>query len=389
MFDLKAVKIITIVCWLITALAIAGLAIWFMTGTLFGQRAGTRSVDWNFSGLNIGALERLTGPYEVDGVYNVETAGINSLNIDWVAGGITVKPHDGNEIRITEYAQRALANDEKLHYTISGGTLTVKYREHNVGISLSVLNKRLEVLVPRELCENLNRFSVDSISGGIDVSDVNAVAFTVSTTSGGANLSGIVSQTFSADTMSGSITVTSVGTYDMNIDSTSGSVTVARVQANNMSFNGMSGSVRISDSSADTLDIDTTSGSINASGDFNNVKLSSMSGRLSLDNSAPRSVLNADTTSGSLQFSGSFDRVNIDSMSGSLTIRSAIVPSHLKADTTSGDINIYVPNEGAVSVHHSSTSGRFSSDIPVTIQNRDAQFVLSSMSGNARIFVMN
>ena len=386
---MKAVKVITIVCWLITALAIAGLAIWFMTGTLFGQRAGTRHIDWGFSGINVGNLERLTGPYEVDGVYNVEASGINSLNIDWVAGGITVKPYNGNDIRITEYAQRALTNDEKLYYTISGGALTVKYRENNSGISISVLNKRLEMLIPQELCENLDRVNISSISGGVDANDIGASAFAVSTTSGDVNLTGILSNTFSVNTMSGSIMLTSVQTDDMNLDSSSGSVTAARVQANGMVINSMSGTARVSDSSAEMINIYTSSGSINASGAFSNVSLKSMSGRISLDNSAPRSVLDADTSSGSLNLSGLFTRVNIGSMSGSVTIKSAIVPSYLKADTTSGGINIYIPDEGAVSVHHSSTSGRFSSDIPVTIQNGDAQFELSSMSGNTRIFVLN
>ena len=83
--------------------------------------------------------------------------------------------------------------------------------------------------------------------------------------------------------------------------------------------------------------------------------------------------------------SGAFERVKLNSLSGSISISSGSVPSSLKANTTSGSITIAIPDEGGVTVSHSSMSGRFSSDIPVVMQNRDAQFELSSLSGNVRI----
>jgi hypothetical protein len=44
-----------------------------------------------------------------------------------------------------------------------------------------------------------------------------------------------------------------------------------------------------------------------------------------------------------------------------------------------------VPNRGEITVNHSSISGRFSSDIPVIMQSRNAQFNFSSVSGSTRI----
>jgi hypothetical protein len=62
-----------------------------------------------------------------------------------------------------------------------------------------------------------------------------------------------------------------------------------------------------------------------------------------------------------------------------------IVPAKLNAESTSGSITISVPDEGAIPVYHSSISGRFSSDIAVILDNKGAQFEISTLSGNVRI----
>ena len=362
---MKTMKIITTVCWIITALAIIGLATFFLTGTIFGIAINGRDSNRPFGlNFNIGGWERLSGSYELDGSYNVSTAGIDTINIDWIAGRVDVKPHDGSEILINEYSQRKLTDDEKLYFTTSGSTLSVKFRERS--FTGNMQQKRMEMLVPRSLCESLNRFVLDSTSGSVHVDSLNADMFKVNTISGSAELSSIVSGTFSVDSTSGSIRINGAHSDDMRIHS-------------------ISGSIRVSDSDAGYLDVDTTSGSVNVAGAFNDVKLNSISGRQTLDNSASRSGLRAESTSGSLDFSGSYENGDIHSLSGSVSFKSTVVPSTLKVHTTSGSITIAVPNEGSVSVHHSSTSGRLTSDIPMTTAGSGAQFDLASTSGSVKI----
>jgi DUF4097 and DUF4098 domain-containing protein YvlB len=120
-------------------------------------------------------------------------------------------------------------------------------------------------------------------------------------------------------------------------------------------------------------------------GAFDNIKFNSLSGRLTLDNSSSRSNIDAGSTSGSVDLKGAFDRIGINTLSGSVSINSAIVPSTLKIETTSGSITIAVPSTDSVTVNHSTMSGRFSSDIPVILQGRGAQFEISSLSGSIRI----
>jgi len=362
---MKAVKIITIVCWLVVAAVLLGLAGWFLTGTVFGAR----SERWNnvmpFS-FRIGGFEALTGPYQPVGVYNIGANDLNSIRIDWIAGSITVKPYDGDQIKITEFAQRELRDEEKLSFDTSGDTLTIRFRERDRVNVLNMPQKRLEVLVPQGLSESLEKLAIDSTSGGVDVEGLSVV-------------------TLGAESISGSVNIKNIVSSTVKLNSTSGSVTVADTRADDIEIDSISGSVRVSGSIAPELDCETTSGGINVSGEFGNAKLTTISGRISLDNSAQLSALKADTTSGSLELWGSFDSVRVESLSGSISVRSTAVPSSLKADSTSGSITVAIPNEGSVSVYHSTTSGRFSSDIPVVVQGRGAQFELSTLSGRISI----
>ena len=382
---MKAMRIVTVVCWVIAALALAGLAIWFLTGTVFGYRSG----NWEspFSGISIGNFEVLTGPYEEVGTYEVGVEDIKSLYIDWVSGNVKVEPYDGNMIKITEYAQRKLNDNEKLHMSTSSGVLTIRYIEQNLR-QWNMPQKRLEILVPRGLCQNFEYVTIDAMSSDISANDIGATGIKADTSSGSVSLTNIASHTLTVNTMSGTTTVSSVITDVFDIDATSGSITVRSTQSGEMNINSMSGTVRITESSARSISCDTTSGSISVAGDFESMDMRSMSGRVDADSTAATSVVFVETTSGSIGISGSFDRVDTKSMSGSVNIRSLVVPSSVKVDTTSGSITIAIPDGETITVNHSSISGSFSSDVPVLMQNSGAQFSISTMSGRTRIVII-
>ena len=364
-------RIVTILCWLVAAAALTGLALWFLTGSVFGVGAGR----WGFSGWrngwsfgsSISSWEALTGPYEPVGTYNVGLGTVDSISIDWTAGNVRIEPHDGPDIRFTEFAQRQLRDDEKLRFDINGSTLTIKFRER--GIIGSMPSKRLEVLVPRELSDKLKLLSAETASGDIYIDSFEATTLNAESLSGGVQISNITARSFDANSTSGSINITSVWADVIGIES-------------------LSGTVRVSETSAGILKGETTSGNINVSGAFVSATLKSLSGRVTLDNAAPGSRLTAETTSGTLDLTGSFESVDSSSLSGGITVRSSSVPSSLKASSTSGGVTVAIPDAGAINVYQSTTSGRFSSDIPVTLQSRSgAQFELSTLSGNIRIQV--
>ena len=358
---MKRIRIVTVTCWAITAIALIGLAVWFLTGSLFGYHT-----DGWLSGMASGLnWEILTGPYEIVGEYSIPASGLDSLYVDWTAGEVTVRPWDGEDIHISEYAQRDLQDDEILYYNISDGLLTIKYCETN-SIFRNMPIKRIYVLIPHELSVGMARFTVDTSSAAIDVSNISTPAFKADAVSGAVRLSNISAQVFNASTTSGSLTISSVNADSIKLDS-------------------VSGIINAQNAIAVTFDSSTTSGSQTLSGLFERSDLDSISGRITFDSSAMASVVRADTTSGGIDISGFIESAEINSISGGVSVRSGIVPSSLSVGTTSGGITVAVPNEGAISVSYSSISGKLSSDIPIITQGSGAQFNLSTTSGNAKI----
>jgi len=328
---MSTTRIITIVCWVVSIIVLSGLAIWFITGTIFGIGGFNMGNGW-VSGINIdgiGGFESLSGPYESQGTQTIDSTGLNTIDINWVAGEITVIPHDGNEIRVTEFAQRQLRDRETLTASTSGGTLTIRFRERG-NFSRRMPRKNLEVLVPHELSESLTRLSVSTTSGQVNVNDFEATTLNISS-------------------VSASIDVTNITSQTVNINTTSGAITATSIRADKLDASSVSGNFTLTETYASTLDLSTTSGRTNASGEF--------------------------------------DRVGASTVSGNINIRSTIAPSRFNSSSVSGDIELHIPIQETITVSHSAVSGRFSSEVPVTMQS-GAAYSFSSVSGNTNIYAI-
>ena len=361
---MRTVKIITTVCWVITALVLAGLALWFLTGSLFGIRLNGTNSGFSF-GIGFNGLESLTGPYEEAGTYSIPSNDVKSLDADWVSGAITIVPYDGADIKLIEYAQRELQDNEKVSFEISGSTLKINYLEKQNWVLL--VNKKLEIFMPIDLCENINSLTVDSASADIRVDN-------------------IASSDINLESVSGAITLSNTITGRLSSDSASGSVNFTTVSADNIRANTVSGDIRMTDCVAKTVKCDATSGTVRLSGSFEEASINTISGNSILDNAYSNSSINADSTSGDIELSGSFHSVDVDTMSGKITVVSAVVPGDFNTESISGNITVRLPNEGTVSVNHSSTSGKLSNEIPITIVNRgNAQLRFSTISGDVKI----
>ena len=298
-------------------MALLGLVIWFLLGSVpvFGF------------GFDIG-----TGPLNPVGSYLVSADAVDSLSIDWTSGAVYIGTHHGDDILVTEFARRNLRAGEELSLNTDGGTLSIYFTEQSLRFSLGINNttKRLEILVPYSLSDSWDGFQINTVSGRVTISDMQANDFVVGTVSGRIELSGITATALNASTTSGRIELRSVQADDIQLHTVSGRIEMRNTQTDNLRTN---------------------------------------------------------TTSGRHELSGSFGYVNARSTSGRIEIESTIVPERLTARTASGRIGVTVPNEGPISVEHSSTSGRFSSDIPViTHGGAEAQFHLTTTSGRIQIF---
>lgn len=291
---MSTTRFITIICWIISALALIGLTIFFIFNL---------NVGFNFVGIEVGSFEPV-------GTHNVPVGNINSLSIDWISGSVEVRVHDGNEIQITEYARRTLRDSDKLGFSVSDNTLEITFTERRINIG-NMPSKQLEVLIPRSLSQNFDNLDITTISGRIYVSGMLANEFAARATSGRINISDIQAETIRLQTVSGNIFTSNIQTQ----------------------------------------------------------------------------TLTTNTTSGRHELEGNFTNVTARSVSGRIEVTSPIVPESLEARATSGRIYVTVPRQDALSVQYSTTSGRFTSEIPVvTHGGSNAQFNLSTTSGRISIF---
>jgi len=325
---MSGTRMVTILCWVVSALVLTGLLIWLLTSVIFGGW-GLLS-DINIFGIGSGRIESLSGSFDVRGVHTESTAGLHSINVKWVAGEVTLTPHDGNEVVVTEYAQRELRNNEQMSISTHNGTLRIEFRERG-RVRANMPRKHLEVLVPRELSQNLTNLYVNSTSGSIDISNFETTTMEVNSVSGAIKLSDIVSGSVEAGTTSGRIT---------------GSV----LRAGRFNANTISGAITVSEANV--------------------------------------TELNLNTISGAMTVSGEFDRIESSTISGGVSISSSTVPGRINSSSISGGVSVYIPNTEEISVHHTAVSGRFASDVPVMMQH-NAAYSFSSVSGNTNIYILN
>lgn len=310
-------KIVTIVCWLLTAVILITLVILFLTGSFF------RSV-FHFDGPFSGgfSISALTGPYNEVGTYSVSTEGIDTLDVDWTAGAVTLTPYDGSEIRFTEFAQRELSEREALVYNVNGGTLEIDYIAP--GLSFNMMTKKLEVFVPESLAAELEKLSVDATSADVSVS-----GFSVAT---------------------------------LDIDETSGEAFLSDIGADRADISSVSGTIELSGFTASRLDMETTSGEM---------KLTD----------AVVDELKSDSVSGGHQLQGTFRQLDCGSVSGEIRIESTVDPDKISCGSTSGGITVTLPGSTDLSVSYSTVSGHFSSEVPVK-NTGSAPYDFNTVSGS-------
>jgi len=308
--------LVTIICWIISALALVGLATWFILGSTFNFTVG-------------GGIVSLSGPFEERGSYNLSTAGTDSMYIDWVAGSITILPHDGSEIQVTEFSQRELRSGEEFVVSTQGSTLRIEFSGNRRLQNLPP--KNLEVLVPHTLMGAFREVTVNTVSGPVDIRDLSATTLTI-------------------DTVSGAVELFNTTAPSLRVGTTSGRVELSATTADTMRLRTVSGRIELTDARAESLDV--------------------------------------STTSGTQTLSGAFGTIDTGSVSGRIEITSTILPSSLTAGTVSGAIAITVPDEGPISVEHSSVSGRFESELPVLMHGAEVQFRLSTTSGRVNIYAL-
>ena len=106
---------------------------------------------------------------------------VKAIDINWVSGKVSVAAYDGDEILLTEEADRQLPEEKQMHWLLDGDTLRVQYTGPRA-FRMNNAHKELTVLLPEDLL--LDEVNINVVSAGLDVEDINAEVLHINTVSG-------------------------------------------------------------------------------------------------------------------------------------------------------------------------------------------------------------
>ena len=172
----KSVKITLLVAAVLVGL---GLCI-AVVGVLMGGRISDLRNTY-YDGREWHHGDALDGSY-TGGEIRVPAESITALSIDWVAGDVKIMVTDGEEIVVTEHADRGIPAEYALLLE-ADNTLRIRYSNDVWGIDMP--EKDLTVLLPRTVAENLTAVDLSGVSANFAVGKLTVRdAFSFDTTSG-------------------------------------------------------------------------------------------------------------------------------------------------------------------------------------------------------------
>ena len=172
----KSVKITLLVAAVLVGL---GLCI-AVVGVLMGGRISDLRNTY-YDGREWHHGDALDGSY-TGGEIRVPAEDITALSIDWVAGDVKIMVTDGEEIVVTEHADRGIPEEYALCVE-TDNTLRIRYSNDVWGNDMP--EKDLTVLLPRTMAENLTAVDLSGVSADFAVGKLTVRdAFSFDTTSG-------------------------------------------------------------------------------------------------------------------------------------------------------------------------------------------------------------
>lgn len=213
----KSVKITLLVAAVLVGL---GLCIAVVGALMGGRISDLRNTYYDGREWHHG--DALDGSY-TGGEIRVPAEDITALDIDWVAGDVKIMVTDGEEIVVTEHADRGIPAEYALLLE-ADNTLRIRYSNDVWGIDMP--EKDLTVLLPRTVAENLTAVDLSGVSANFAVGKLTVRdAFSFDTTSGKLEMQSMNAPQAKADVSSVSGKVELDGSFrEVKAGSTSGEI---------------------------------------------------------------------------------------------------------------------------------------------------------------------
>lgn len=168
-------------------------------------------------------------------------ADVKKLDLSWLNGSVIVQTGaQTDEILVTERADRALADGERMTCTLEGDTLRVRFLPSGFTGSFDT-EKYLTIYVPERFADALSALEIETTSAHVSVDGLTAREVEISTVSGGVGLFGSYEDAEIETTSGGAVLEGAFGTVD---------------------FESVSGALEITANAALALEAETTSGTV-------------------------------------------------------------------------------------------------------------------------------
>ena len=211
------------------------------------------------------------------------TDAVESIDIRWTSGSVTVEYHDANTVVLEEKADRPIEGDDRLRWKLDGKTLVVEYNTPGFFdfLSFTKPSKALTVTLPKGIA--LKKADIIATSADVIVPELAAEEITLGSTSGdvkaevtapvvyGESTSGDVTlkvngkaENVKAGSTSGRLDLTLEEAEKADLGTTSGGITLEAGTVNEVKLGSTSGDIRVRVKAFDTMKIGTTSGSVDA-----------------------------------------------------------------------------------------------------------------------------
>lgn len=154
---------------------------------------------------------------------------LNTLNINWIAGEVTVTPSNSDSIEILEEGGESMKDSDKVHYYYHDGILDIQYRESGKSLASFGLSdkKNLTVKIPQKLCQDIKSLQGDFVNADASINGIAAKKLSIETVSGDFSFDSSA-RDISIDTVSGDCQIrTTITPESINTDSVSGDITIS------------------------------------------------------------------------------------------------------------------------------------------------------------------
>ncbi len=312
------------------------------------------------------------------------------LKVDVIAVNVDIRAHGGADVQASFEGSRSPDGRGELPYieaVTEGGGVVLRERNASdntftIGLFSSGggIHGTLTILVPQA---RIGDFYVDSFSGGVAASDIDADRITVEASSGYVNLTNAsASHDIFAETFSGDHMLSGLSGKNVTLNSSSGRIIVASLRAASLNMESFSGAMEISEAAIDgEARLDASSGSITLA-DFNAGSLytEQSSGRLNLNDTLVYGAVGLKTLNGAITGQNvSINDLTFKTFSGAVKI-DGLTSGAINGETSSGAVDIKLGGGANASI--TTFSGGVTLKLP---RNTGYNYTLDSFSGGINI----